>query len=1122
MVRRPAFLALALWLAVTGSTLLAATITTNNVTAVLGPDFFFDDAATGGNDNSATVFVRDISGYWASNATVSLKGLGWASKAGGTAANRATATFTDPGSDGVYGTADDVIVGTRTDNLVPYTVVGSEYAWQFDSNVVFTAQSGALRISIAGYSNGTPAVIYRKTTSGSTQDAVKLSLAGTAVGGTAVTFPAIASASGNWDQITWNLPSGTATGSVPNTNAAVIGSERVVTYRGIPAQQTIAGLDLGDSSSALGRGTLIISNGTIHVTGSVNSGRNADINDGFLKINGGTLQVDGSMILGQSVDGADGWVEIGGGTVSIGGDMKAGAFLSGGALLRFQNPGSAAPVQIGGRLDLGRATLGLTFTTNYVHTPGATIPLLEYASRTGQFINCRNGDEFNFSSNRFRINYDVTAAGGRRQITITALTNWPAAVAAPNIIFILADDQGYADLRVHGDGKYPMPELEKLAAAGARFTDAYVCGGVCHPSRSAILTGRYQQRIGTDNNLAGPSYNGTSAAERTVPQRLQGLGYRTYSIGKWHMGNTAEYLPNQRGYDRWYGINAGSRSYYTASGEDNLFQNDMQLRPQDEGLYVADRIGNACVAFIDEHLTNSPGLPFFIYCAFTSVHAPMDISPSDARFARLQTEFGLTYGDYAPSIVFSGSTAATTQQNRYELAAMTLALDENVGKIMNKVNSAGLSTNTIIIYFNDNGGAGWSASFGGNFSYNTPLRGYKGGSMTEGSIRVPAAIQWPGKIPGGQVITNPVNSLDFMASAVNASGNAVAAARNGLEGLDILPLLRTGTALPKDRVMFWRSGDISSGGSAARMGDWKILADNTTGVFQLYNLVADIDENADVSGANPAVFAELKERFAAWNSANIEPFYGSSDVSVDATLERSGIRSGYRICNRTASPASLTASLRKPISMSTNFSLGFYLRAVETNHAGGEQLWFALGDTTNRASLIRAGVDFGSRQLRLIEGKTGGSASVPLETLPNGFVAGTLQFAPTGRQLTFALGGTNVSLTLGGSYGVLDTYGCGAAAMEGEVMQPFQPALPAAAVQTFNVQPSAGRFCFDARFAGDSVFGPKLERAPTANGPYQMDEQGLIESLGGGLYRITTPMTPGITNEFFRVTFNQP
>ncbi len=1094
----------------------AATITTNDVTAVLGPNFFFDTAAIGGNDNSTTVFVRDISGYWTSNATVTLKGLGWASKAGGTVATSATVTFIDPAGDGIYGTTDDIVVGTRTDGLV--FVAASEYAWLFDSNVVFTARSSSLRISIAGFHAGSPANIDRKTTSGSAQSAVKLSLAGTAIAGTNAPSPtsATAAASGFWDQINWNTTNGAVTGGLPATNIAVIGGERSVTYRGLPANQTIAGLNLGDEAATLGRGTLIVSNGALRVTGNLVAGRSVADNDGWLKIYGGTLQVDGSLILGQSVDSSDGWVEIAGGALAIGADLKGGAFLAGGALLRFQNPGSAAVVQVGGKLELTRTTLGLTFTTNYVHTPGATIPLLEYTVRDGQFINFRKGDEFNTGVNRFRINYDVPVGGGRQRITLTSLTNWPAATAAPNVIFILADDQGFADLRLHGDAKFPMPELEKLASAGARFTDAYVCGGVCHPTRSSILTGRYQQRFGSDNNLSGPSYNGTSASERTVPQRLQGLGYRTYGIGKWHMGNTAEFLPNQRGFDRWYGINSGGRAYYTETGEQNTFQNDMVLRPQDEGLYVAGRIGNACVSFIDEQLTNNPGQPFYIYCAFNSVHAPMDISASDARFTRLQNEFGLAYINYTPSIVFGGSTSATTQQNRYELAAMSLALDENIGKIINKVNATGLSSNTIIVYLNDNGGAGWNATYGGNFSYNTPLRGYKGGGTTEGSIRVPAAIQWPGKIPAGQVITNPVSSLDFVASLVNAGSNIITAARNGLEGLDLLPLLRHGASLPTNRVHFWRAN-----GTAARMGDWKIQADSSTATFKLYNLRTDIGETADVSGVNPATFAELKERFAAWNSANIEPFYGGSSMVVDGTLERSGISSGYRLRNPGVTPAYLTTTLRKPVATTTNFSLGFYLRPTETNHASGAQLWFALGDSTNRADLIRAGIDFGTGQLRLIEGKISGSASVPLATLPKNFTAGTLDFNATTKRLTFALGGTNVSLVLGGSYGTLNTCGGGVAGMEGELMQPFQPAYPSVAVQTFNLQPVAGKFNFTARYTGDSVFGPKLERSSSVNGTYQSDDQGLIESLGGGLFRFTTPMTAGASNEFFRVTFNQ-
>jgi hypothetical protein len=245
-------------------------------------------------------------------------------------------------------------------------------------------------------------------------------------------------------------------------------------------------------------------------------------------------------------------------------------------------------------------------------------------------------------------------------------------------------------------------------------------------------------------------------------------------------------------------------------------------------------------------------------------------------------------------------------------------------------------------------------------------------------------------------------------------------------------------------------------------------------------------------------------------------------MQVDAGLERSGITGGYRIVNRTATPAYLTANLRDPISLSSGFSLGFYLRAAETNAAAGAQLWFVLGDSATRANLIRAGVDFATGHLLLSEGRGGTTSTAPLATLPQLSAAGVLSYSAGSRQLKFEFGGTNVTVTLPGSYGALVVSGCGAAALEGEVTQGFQPATSSDTVQTYQVQAANSKFSFTARFTGDSVFVPKLQRAATANGPYQPDEHGLMESLGGGIYQITTPMTPGVSNEFFRVIFNQP
>ncbi len=466
-------------------------ITAGDVTSSLGPDFFLDDAATGGGDNDATNFNRSLSGIFSPGATVTLKGLGWASGSAGTSNTTVTATFTDLGPDDSLGTADDVIVGSVTSDLV-YSGA-NEYVWNFDPGLVFTATGYSLRVNITS-----GASIRRKTTNaGNGQDYVKLSLAGTSVGGTPPPVTNTANGSGNWDSITWNTGTGNVTGDLQDTDVALLGRYRTVTYRGIPATETVSTLNLGENSANEGQGILNINSGTLNVTGNLTVGRNSSANDSFLFVNGGTLQVGGNANFGRSVETCDGSFILAGGTVEIAGDLAMGAFEQGGSMLRFNNPGSSPPVDVGGRLVLGRCSLDLTYDSSYIHIPGTVTTLVTYSSRDGQFANFRNGEEFNCGKNRFRIDYDVSG----NSIALTALENFPASPARPNIILLFADDQGYSDLQLNGNAaeaaKYPMPRLQTLAEAGARLTDAYVTGGVCHPSRCGLLTGRYQQRYGT-------------------------------------------------------------------------------------------------------------------------------------------------------------------------------------------------------------------------------------------------------------------------------------------------------------------------------------------------------------------------------------------------------------------------------------------------------------------------------------------------------------------------------------------------------------------------------------------------------------------------------------------------
>jgi hypothetical protein len=273
-----------------------------------------------------------------------------------------------------------------------------------------------------------------------------------------------ASSAGFWDEIDWTGNSGAISGDLPETDAILIGQHREVIYRGIPASETVSGLNLGQNSVFPGQGSLRVQSGQLGVSGSLYVGRNG-------------VSADGSLI-------------IAGGGFEVGGNLEMGSFNFGGSMIRLHNPGSGPAIEVDGTLRLDRCSLDLTFDASYVHTPGNIITVANYGSRTGQFLNFRDGEEFNCGPHRFRIAYDATPGA----ITLTALPNWPASVSRPHIVLLFADDQGVSDLSIQGDPKFPMPRLDSMVSAGVRFTDSYVTGGVCHPSRCGLLTGRYQHR----------------------------------------------------------------------------------------------------------------------------------------------------------------------------------------------------------------------------------------------------------------------------------------------------------------------------------------------------------------------------------------------------------------------------------------------------------------------------------------------------------------------------------------------------------------------------------------------------------------------------------------------------
>lgn len=1122
-----------------------------------GQTLFSDRAQAGGQDSTSyatgnTNFAIQYTNLWDPGATVSLTGMAIVLRTP-TNAGTLTIDFYDPGSNDAFsGNATETLVGSTTATLANTISAAGTYYVNYTSPVDFTStgtglvvhvrSNSAIRFKIAtaaqAESVGTGGIAKRVSTTdgsalGGSNSFIRTTLAGTASGGIP---PATntANSGGFWDQITWNINAGGSTsGNLGDLDTAIIGSGRLVEYRGQPASETIDELAIGAGSGSNNRGFFEQSSGTLNLTGNLIAGRADGSNDGYATIKGGTLSVDGNIELGTTVSGADGALIVSGGEVIVGGDLRMGDWNTAGAMLRFHNPGSSPAVQIGGSLFLGRAVLDLTFDSNYLHTPGGDdVPLVEYSSRDAQFLNFRRNDEFNCGPNRFRINYDVTAPEGRLAITLTPLPNRTRPSGQPNIVFIFVDDQGYIDLDMYdaaehpglsGDSKLPTPNIRAMADSGAKFTSGYVVGPVCHSSRVGLLTGQYPQRFGTEANLGGPNYNGMAVSRRTIPRRLQSAGYRTYAIGKWHLGETIEFHPNNRGFDRFYGISGGSRSFDGDQGgsentENKLFQNDFVLRPQDEGPYVTDRIGDATVDFIDEHLASDRSAdPFYMYVSFTAVHAPMHAQTEWLN--ELSAKYGLTSSDY-------------TENNYWEMAAMTLSLDDNVRKIREKLadplgdgtspgnDSDNILNNTLFVYMNDNGGPEKEngGSNGDNWSNNGALRANKG-DLYDGGVRVPTSISWPATIPAGTIVHDPVNSLDVQATFLSAGG-VTNADRADLDGIDLLKRVQQNDALPTDRPIFWRRRGPKFNRTAIRRGDWKMLINDSTGARELYNLATNVSETNNLAAGNPTLVEDLTQEIYDWETRLLTPFYNSDDIEFDAGLERRAATNGYRILNRTNNQLWLDSNFREAIDLSQDFKLAVSLRSTEVDHTGSDQLWIGLGDSRMNADFLQVGLNFDSLTFTLTEGKTNTTevAVIPPADLPvDSFREILLTYQSSTRLLTASLGSTSISLNLTGTYAgnELPFFGYAAASMEGEFTPPNLRADLNALFLDSSRMDQTGRIVLETSVSG-SAFSSIIPERSVDLGAFTTDPNALVEYLGGNRYRTTFNPDSNQSAEFFR------
>lgn len=392
----------------------------------------------------------------------------------------------------------------------------------------------------------------------------------------------------------------------------------------------------------------------------------------------------------------------------------------------------------------------------------------------------------------------------------------------PNIVIILTDDQGHADVSYnpHSPPEVSTPNIDALAHSSIICTQGYTSGHVCSPTRAGLMTGRYQQRFGI--YTAGEGGSGVPLDEVFIPQRLKPAGYVSGALGKWHLGLTEEYHAMNRGFDEFYGfMGRGAHPYFDHSDMEHPIYRG--LTPIKEEGYLTTRITEEAVDFINRHKAE----PFFLYVAYNAVHSPPEAPEADIK-------------------EISGD------ETRDILMAMIKHLDMGVGEIVESLKNNNIFDNTLLIFLTDNGG---SAAMHAN---NAPLRGFKQMDY-EGGIHVPFIVSWPAQLKGGKTCDVPMWSIDLFATALDASGLPMPTDKP-LDGKSILPALKGETDKLHDQL-YWSSAG-AKGKWAIRSGNWKLVAEKDR--MELFDLEKDISETTDMSGKYPKVVSELTNRYNTW------------------------------------------------------------------------------------------------------------------------------------------------------------------------------------------------------------------------------------------------------------------
>jgi arylsulfatase A len=447
-------------------------------------------------------------------------------------------------------------------------------------------------------------------------------------------------------------------------------------------------------------------------------------------------------------------------------------------------------------------------------------------------------------------------------LTLGLLPNAFAAPDRPNVVFILIDDLGYADVGCFGSSFYQTPNVDRLARQGMRFTNGYAACPVCSPTRASIQTGKNPARLHLTNFLKGMRKGKNSpilpadyadylpVEEVTLGDAFKAAGYATCFVGKWHLGPSEQYWPQNQGYD----VNIGGwrsgmpRAYFWPQWQENP-----PIKGDFDGQYLTDLLTNKAVEFVEQHAKAKPDQPFFLFLSHYAVHIP--IQAKSDMIARYQKKLA----DHPPK---------KGRQNNPFYAAMIESMDQSVGRVLDTLDQLKLADNTIVVFFGDNGGLATPEGPHTPATINHPFRGGKG-QLYEGGIREPMIVKWPGVTAPGSASDEHVISDDFFPTLCEMTG--VKAQPHGqIDGISFASLLKDPNAGLNRKALYWHyphfSNQFGSPGAAVRVGDLKLIERYEDGSLELYNLKDDIGETKNLADQMPQKAAELRQMLDQWRS----------------------------------------------------------------------------------------------------------------------------------------------------------------------------------------------------------------------------------------------------------------